>query len=184
MLATELGISGSSLYSAFGTKSDLFEEAIRTYALRYSAVYDRALAEPSLAGVIRRLLVDSVLEFTRADDGHPGCLPTSAVMADSSPTLDVRTYVADLQRADETRLRMRIDRAQQDGELPASVAPTDLTNLVLTIWQGLSTRAELGTSRDDLLAATELALDLPPRTDGASSRSPVGLAGTAAHPCA
>jgi len=163
MLTDALGISSSSLYAAFGTKAALFDEAVRTYALRYSVIYDRAVAEPTLARVIERVLVDSVNEFTRTDEGHPGCLTSSAVMADASSTLDVRAYVAELQRADEARLEARIERAVLDGDLMAAVEPALLAHLVQTVWQGLSARAELGATRDELLGVARLALELVSR---------------------
>lgn len=160
MLTASLGISSSSLYAAFGTKADLFDEAVRTYALRYSAIYDRAVAEPTVERVIERVLMDSVDEFSRSDEGHPGCLTSSAVMADTSATLDVRTYVADLQGSDEARLRARIERAVLDGDLPATTNPAVLAELVQTLWQGLSARSELGATREDLLSVAAFALAL------------------------
>ncbi|HXG71238.1 TetR/AcrR family transcriptional regulator [Plantibacter sp. RU18] len=166
VLSSALGISSSSLYAAFGTKADLFEEAIRTYALRYSAIYDSAVAEPTVERVIERLLMDSVTEFTRSTEGHPGCLTGSAVMADTSATLNVRKYVADLQDADEARLGARLQRAVVEGDLAATTNVTVLTELVQTLWQGLSARADLGASREELLGVASLALTLlgPTRT--------------------
>ena len=157
-LSQALGVSGSSLYAAFGSKAELFDEAVRTYALRYSAVYDEAVGRPTLVGVIERLLVGSVEEFTRVQDGHPGCLTSSAVMADTSTTLDVRTYVAELQRADEARLRARIEQAAADGDPAAAAEPAVLAGLVQTLWQGLSVRAEIGADREELLEVVKLAL--------------------------
>lgn len=159
VLASAMGISSSSLYAAFGTKGDLFGEAVRQYALRYSAIYDRAIAEPSVVDVIDRLLRDSVIEFTRADDGHPGCLTTSAVMSDSSPTFDARSFAAELQRVDEDRLLDRLNAAPAN-EHPRGVQPKDLAGLTQVLWQGLSTRAELGTGRDELLSAVASAVGL------------------------
>lgn len=158
MLTADLGISNSSLYAAFGTKAALFDEVVRTYAKRYSAIYDRALQESTISGVIERLLLESVAEFTRTDEGHPGCLTTSAVMSDSSASLDVREYVIELQRSDQERLRTRLERAAADGMLADSVHPTALAGFIHTVWQGLSTRSELGTSRAELLDAAELGL--------------------------
>lgn len=160
MLTGALGISSSSLYAAFGTKGALFDEAVRTYALRYSAIYERAVAEPELIGVIERVLLDSVAEFTRSDEGHPGCLTSSAAMADTSATLDVRAYVAELRRTDEARLRDRIERAARDGD-PAATAGADvLAAFVQTVWHGLSARSELGETRAELTAVADLALGL------------------------
>src|SRR3954470_21037735 len=65
-LTTALGISSSSLYATFGTKAELFDEAVRTYALRYSAIYERAVAEPAIGRVIERVLMDSIDEFSRS----------------------------------------------------------------------------------------------------------------------
>ncbi|WP_131847779.1 MULTISPECIES: TetR/AcrR family transcriptional regulator [unclassified Curtobacterium] len=160
MLTAALEISSSSLYAAFGTKADLFDEAVRVYALRYSAIYDRALDESTVLGAIERLLSESVIEFTRTDEGHPGCLTSSAVMSDTSSTLDVRSFVADLQRSDEARLRQLLEQASLEGALSGTVDSAVLAELVQTIWQGLSTRAELGASRDELTRATGLALTL------------------------
>jgi AcrR family transcriptional regulator len=159
-LTSALGISSSSLYAAFGTKAELFAEAVRVYALRYSAIYDRALQEASAAAVVERLLRESVAEFTRTDEGHPGCLTSSAVMSDASSTLDVRTYVADLQRSDEARLRARLEQESADGPLPGGATAAELAEFTQTVWQGLSTRAELGASRDELDGAVDFALRL------------------------
>jgi len=134
------------------------DEAVRTYALRYSAIYKRALEEPMLAQVIKRLLIDSVHEFSRSEDGHPGCLTTSAVMADAPATLDVRAYVAQLQQADEARLYARVERAVLEREVNAD--PAALTGLVQAVWQGLSMRSDLGAGRDELLAVACLSSEL------------------------
>lgn len=160
MLTASLGISSSSLYAAFGTKGELFDEAVRIYALRYSAIYDRAVAEPTVGRVIERVLVDSVDEFSRSEEGHPGCLTSSAAMADTSATLDVRTYVAELQRCDEARLRARIERGVLDGDIAAAADPAVLAKFVQTVWQGLSARSELGAGREELLGVARLALAL------------------------
>ncbi|HLR94421.1 MAG TPA: TetR/AcrR family transcriptional regulator [Jiangellaceae bacterium] len=160
MLTAALGISSSSLYAAFGTKAALFDEAVRTYALRYSAIYERAVDEPTLPGVISRLLIDSIDEFARTDEGHPGCLTSSAVMADSSLTIDVRRYVADLHRADGARLTSRIERAVREGELDRSTTPTTLAEFVQTLWHGLSARSELGAPRAELVRIADSAVAL------------------------
>ncbi|MFD7308585.1 TetR/AcrR family transcriptional regulator [Promicromonospora sp. NPDC059942] len=160
MLTAALGISTSSLYGAFGTKAELFDEAVRTYALRYSAIYDQAVAEPSISRVLERVLIDSVDEFSRTDQGHPGCLTSSVVMADTSATLDVRAYVAELQRADEAQLRARIEQAVREGDLTTTADAAVVAEHVQTLWHGLSARAELGASRDELRDAARFALTL------------------------
>jgi AcrR family transcriptional regulator len=169
-LSTALGISSSSLYAAFGSKSDLFNEAVRTYAQRYSAIYDAALAEPTLEKVVSRVLLDSAREFGRTADGHPGCLTSSAVMADASSTLDVRKYVTDLQHRDEERLRERMEREVAAGEASRVIEPAALAGLVQTLWHGLAARADLGASPEELVSAAESAIACLPITLPTSAR--------------
>ncbi|MET9492407.1 hypothetical protein [Nocardia sp. NPDC006630] len=52
---------------------------------------------------------------------------------------------------------IRIERALQDGDLPADTSAAVLTKLIQAIWDGLSVQASLGTPREDLLATARLA---------------------------
>ncbi|MFJ9246123.1 TetR/AcrR family transcriptional regulator [Streptomyces sp. NPDC101776] len=159
-LAATLGLSTSSLYAAFGSKAGLFEEAVRTYAERYREIYQQAVAEKDIQTVIERILTDSVHEFTRPSDTHPGCLISSAVMTDSTSTLDTSAYVADLHSSNEQALLVRIQRAVQDGELAAGTNAAVLTGLIQSVWHGLSVRSNVDTPREDLLATAQLAHQL------------------------
>ncbi|MFC9927384.1 TetR/AcrR family transcriptional regulator [Streptomyces sp. NPDC127190] len=173
-LTAALGLSTSSLYAAFGSKAGLFEESVRTYAGRYSEIYRQAVAEPDIRTVVDRVLTGSVDEFTQPGDTHPGCLVTSAVMTDSTSTLDISAYVTELHRANEQALLRRFERALQEGELAAGTDPAVLTGLVQTLWHGLSVRANLGASRADLMDTARLAHTLISRhlTDRASRSTP------------
>ncbi|MEU9483426.1 TetR/AcrR family transcriptional regulator [Streptomyces decoyicus] len=159
-LTAALGLSTSSLYAAFGSKAGLFEEAVRTYAERYREVYRQAVAEKDLRTVVEQILVDSAHEFTRPSDAHPGCLLSSAAMTDSTSTLDTSAYYAELHGWNERALLARIERAVQDGELVAGADAAALTGLVQSVVHGLSVRANLGTSREDLLATAQLTHEL------------------------
>lgn len=159
-LTAALGLSTSSLYAAFGSKAGLFEEAVRTYAERYREIYRQAVAEKDLRTVIDRILIDSVQEFTRPSDAHPGCLLSSAAMTDSTSTLDTSAYYAELHGWNERALLARVERAVQDGELVAGTDPAALTGLVESVVHGLSVRANLGTAPEDLLATARLTHEL------------------------
>ncbi|MBK3568910.1 TetR/AcrR family transcriptional regulator [Streptomyces sp. MBT62] len=159
-LTAALGLSTSSLYAAFGSKAGLFEEAVRTYAERYREIYQQAVAENDIRTVIERILTDSVHEFTQPSDTHPGCLISSAVMTDSTSTLDTSTYIAELHSSNERALLVRIERALKDGELAAGTDAAVLTGLVQTVWHGLSVRSNVDTARENLLATAQLAHQL------------------------
>ncbi|WP_133884580.1 TetR/AcrR family transcriptional regulator [Streptomyces sp. BK208] len=159
-LSAATGLSTSSLYAAFGSKAGLFDEAVRTYAERYREIYARAVEEGNVHTVVERVLVESADEFSRPSDTHPGCLLSSAVMTDSTSTLDASAYFAELQSSNERTLRERIERATREGDLVADTDPATLTGLVQSVWHGLSVRARLGASREDLLATVRLVQDL------------------------
>ncbi|MFB8003285.1 TetR/AcrR family transcriptional regulator [Nocardia sp. NPDC056000] len=159
-LTTALGLSTSSLYAAFGSKAGLFEEAVRTYAERYREIHHQAVAEKDIRSVVDRLLVDSVHEFTQPGDTHPGCLINSAVMSDSTSTLDTTAYIAELRYANEQILLARIEQAIGDGDLPADTGAAVLIKLIQAIWDGLSVQSNLGAVREDLLATAGLAREL------------------------
>ncbi|MFF3991956.1 TetR/AcrR family transcriptional regulator [Streptomyces cyaneofuscatus] len=156
-LTAALGLSTSSLYAAFGSKAELFEEAVRTYAERYREIYQQASEAADLATALERILIDSVHEFTLPDDTHPGCLLSSAAMADSTSTLDTSAYFAELQGSNERTLLARIKRAVREGELSSDVDPVALMGVVQSVWHGLSARANLGAERGELLATAHLA---------------------------
>ncbi|MEW2434035.1 TetR/AcrR family transcriptional regulator [Streptomyces caniferus] len=159
-LTAALGLSTSSLYAAFGSKAGLFEEAVRTYAERYREIYRQAVAEKGLRTVIDRLFIDSVDGFTRPSDVHPGCLLSSAAMTDSTSTLDTSAHYAELQGWNERALLARIERAIQDGELVAGTDAAALTGLVQSVVHGMSVQANLGATRENLLATAQLAHEL------------------------
>ncbi|MFI7405644.1 TetR/AcrR family transcriptional regulator [Streptomyces sp. NPDC049541] len=177
-LAAVLGLSTSSLYAAFGSKAGLFEEAVRTYAERYREIYQQALAENDIQTVIERILTDSVHEFTQPSDTHPGCLISSAVMTDSTSTLDTSAYVAELHSSNEQALLVRIERAIQDGELAAGTDAAVLAGLIQCVWHGLSVRSNADTAREDLLATAQLAHQLICRQLMSPTSRPASTRGT------
>jgi len=128
---------------------------VRTYAKRYSTIYEVAVAERRLHTVVEHLLTESVLEFTQPADERPGCLISSATMADEPQKPNARAFVADLQRADEQLLRERIQQAVRSRELVEGTDGAALTHVIQAMWQGLSSRAGKGAGREELLAAAK-----------------------------
>jgi AcrR family transcriptional regulator len=156
-LSAALGVSQSSLYAAFGTKAELFEEAVRTYAGRYRTIYADAVAEPTFAAVLERVLDESVVEFTQPPEQHPGCLVSSAVVADGPDTIDVRDHIARLHDELARMLEQRVARAVAEGELRPDTDPGTVADLVQAVWHGLSADSNREVGRERLLATGRLA---------------------------
>ena len=157
-LSSAIGISTSSLYSAFGSKAGLFDETVQIYARRYTVIHEQALVARSIRTAIDTLLRESVVEFTQPADTHPGCLIASAVMTERPATLRARGHIADMLTANERLLRERIGQAIDEGEILGGSDPEVLTGFVQTIWQGLSAQSARGVGRNELLRIADFSL--------------------------
>lgn len=157
-LSSAMGIAQSSLYAAFGSKLELFTEAVDTYMRQYAEIFIRACAEePTAVGAAARILHESVDRFT-ADEQPAGCLTTSAAMSGGAGTFDVRSAVARRQRANAQVLQDRIEAAIQAGQLPSDAQPGILADFVMTLWHGLSAAAGTGVTRSTLHEVVDVAM--------------------------
>ena len=95
VLENELGISQSSLYNAFGSKEELFEQAIDHYQNQLDRVVLAHLdrPDPSRESIID--FVDAVVEWIR-DDDHRGCLVLNYATESEEGTERMRAYRARL----------------------------------------------------------------------------------------
>ncbi|SMX81548.1 transcriptional regulator, TetR family [Brevibacterium antiquum CNRZ 918] len=154
-LTSAIGISTSSLYSAFGSKAGLFEDSVRIYARRYVVIYEKALAAQSIRVAIDELLRESIVEFTQPADSHPGCLIASAVMSDSPATQNARGDISNMLTKNERLLRARIGTAIDEGEILGGTDADVVTGVVQTLWQGLSAQSHRGVRRNELLRVAD-----------------------------
>ncbi len=162
-LTKAMGISPPSLYAAFGDKRSLFEEAIARYQQSYGAFTPRALAEETTArSAIERVLREAAAEFTTP--GRPrGCLVISAAVNCGPESGDVEEALR-AQRAEGTRaIRDRIASGVRTGELPADTDTKALAQYYAAVFQGMSTQARDGATREQLEALAELAMRAWPK---------------------
>ena len=152
-----MGVTAPSLYAAFGDKKRLFFEAVGRYLtgpLTFEQIIDEAVTAKQAA---TSLLQMAALGFTR-EDAPQGCLLASAATVGSPESLDVQEHLAELRRSIEARLRRRIERAVQSGELAPDTDADALAGHVFAVVQGMSTLARDGASRDKLSRVVEMAL--------------------------
>ncbi|MCF2588950.1 TetR/AcrR family transcriptional regulator [Brevibacterium sp. UCMA 11752] len=154
-LSSVIGISTSSLYAAFGSKSGLFDETVRVYARRYTALYEKAVAAQSIRTVVDELLRSSVIEFTQPPDSHPGCLITSAVMSEVPATRKARGDISTMLTTNERLLRTRLTRAIDEGEILGGTDGDVVAGFVQAIWHGLAVQAKHGVRRNELLRISD-----------------------------
>ena len=138
-LTKAMGIGSPSLYAAFGSKRDLYTEAVERYAQRPGTPLTLALAEPTAHAFARCLLEAAIVDCTKK--GQPkGCL------VNTDPLL------VDRRDSGHDVIAARLVQAKSAGDLSPSSDPETLAELLIIVINGLSTRARDGASRRELRA--------------------------------
>lgn len=164
-LTAATGVERPALYAAFGNKEALFRKALERYYERYLDFIPEALLLPTSRQVAARILYGAAELNTRYPD-HTGCLGVSGVLAGSDESEPVRQALIDARASGEALLRERFERAQAEGDLPASARPDALAAFVLAVLHGMAVQAKAGFSREKLESVVEQALSTWPVSGG------------------
>jgi AcrR family transcriptional regulator len=150
-LTSALGIGSTSLYAAFGSKEQLYAEALALYSASYENLVLGGFRTAATAReAVSAYLWDSAAAVTGSDCGLPrGCMVTLGAVGG-----DEHAELGDLMRTARSGvfhvLLARLEKAVRDGELPASVNIAYLARYVQTVQNGMAIRARDGASRDEL----------------------------------
>lgn len=156
-----IGIKSPSLYAAFGSKEDLYEEVLLHYEQSVAPViWGHMSTEPSPRQAVWLWLERSADMLTQTDMPH-GCMVTlSAVGSEGNDRLG--EIVRRLRTSGIDLLKARLLEAQQQGDLPASVDIDALTRLYISVQQGMSIQARDGAGRETLLSIARMAMIMWP----------------------
>ena len=157
-LTAAMGISAPSLYTAFGSKEELFRESVAYYNDPERSPTARALRdEPTARQAVEAMLRDNARSYT--DPATPrGCLIVLSATTCTPSSTGIRDLLTNLRDQDRHAVRMRLERAVTEGELPGSVDTAALAAFVLTVLHGLSIQARDGASADALDAVVDLSM--------------------------
>ncbi|HLR96704.1 MAG TPA: TetR/AcrR family transcriptional regulator [Jiangellaceae bacterium] len=143
MLTEALGITPTSLYAAFGSKAELFDEAIELYDAPGSTPTDQALTRPQTREAIEAVLRDNAEAYTDPAT-PPGCMIVLSAINLGSGNEDIGRKLADRRRRDLAKIQGRIERGITDGDLPRNVNPAVAASYVQTVLHGLAIQARDG----------------------------------------
>lgn len=156
-LTEAMGITPQSLYAAFGSKADLYKEALAQYRQTIGAFVTRALTEePNAADAFVRLLREAAREFCKAGRPH-GCMISTAALACASENQPVADHVAGLRAGTLAMFRDRIERGIAEGHFRPDTDAATLARYLGAIIQGMSVQARDGASEDELLSVAAIA---------------------------
>lgn len=157
-LTAAMGIHSPSLYAAFGSKQDLYREALALYGqTEGTGIWDTIPDAPTARAAVEQLLRASAESFTRPQRPR-GCMIALGELQSTASNDEVRRDLRRLRNDGVELLLRRLERAIHSGELPASIDCKAIASFYATVQHGLSIRARDGASRDELLAIADSAM--------------------------
>lgn len=149
-LVSALGLAPARIYAAFGSKEELFREAVALYEANEGSFVATALAQESTARqAVTRMLSDAIEIYTRP--GKPkGCLVVSAAVSSAPQNDAVREFLSQRRCAQEALIADRLKRARNDGDLSPATDADALATTISTLLVGISMKARDGASRERL----------------------------------
>jgi AcrR family transcriptional regulator len=157
MLAEAIGIKIPSLYAAFGSKEELFLQAIERYGELNGGMYHESLKKNTAREVARAILEGEVALVTRR--GTPdGCLMVQGALATSPESEKISRLMAEMRGMAEGWMAERFQRAKEEGDLPSDADPKTLACYLMTLNSGLAVQAKSGIRKKQLLQVVEIAM--------------------------
>jgi TetR/AcrR family transcriptional repressor of nem operon len=167
-LAGQMGITGASLYNAFGDKRSLYRRTLQYYLEQ--SVRDRVARFDRLAPVAAiTAFFNEIIERSVTDDRRRGCLLVNAALEMAPHDADFRTIVAAELEFIEAFFHRSITAGQAAGAITMAQPADTLANLLLSVLLGLRVLARSRPQRSVLQGAVTAALALltvPPTHQG------------------
>lgn len=164
-LSAATGLNRPSLYGAFGNKQALFEACVEHY---WSQVGRRALAALFATGALDRdlrALFAVFLDVVCASE-IGGCVIACALPADVATDASLLRRLAAIFDQSDQVVAARLEKALEDGQLPAGSRIDRLAKLLVSMVFAISLRARAGTRRAALEELVEETID---RVTGATA---------------
>lgn len=158
-LTEAMGIGSPSLYAAFGSKEELYSEALRFYAdSNGSLVWGRFQSADTARDAIAFFLMDSAAALT----GSVVDIPLGCMVALSSVASEGHAELGEIVRSQRgvtlDRVKARLEKALQSGEIAPTVDIHGLARFVQAVQFGMSILARDGAPRADLEAVADVAM--------------------------
>lgn len=152
-----LDMRPGSIYATFGSKEDLFREALDRYAARAMGELERVIAadDSPLGGLVAYIRMLGGLRDR--DETCQACMLVKSLLEFGDREEAVRSRVEDLLARMERRFTERLTQARQAGEIAADLDPGRLGRRLQADVVGLRTYAQ---REVDARAVRELAEDI------------------------
>jgi TetR/AcrR family transcriptional regulator, transcriptional repressor for nem operon len=136
-LAAAMGLSGPSLYNAFGDKRALFVRSLERYLDCSPRARIKRLEASLPPEIAVRRFIEEIIDRSLSDPDHRGCFLINSALEVAPHDEELRALIADRLGEIEAFFRRSIVRAQSNGTVPADRSAKDLARLLLGVLLGI-----------------------------------------------
>jgi len=167
-LADSMGISGPSLYNAFGDKRALFVAALERYLDHSTRARIKRLEDSLPPKRAVRRFIEEIIERSLSDRERRGCFLINSALEVAPHDRELGALIADRLGEIEAFFRRSIEAGQADGTVPSDRSPVDLASLLLGVLLGIRVLARSKPERALLEGVARPALALLDHPHGRS----------------
>ncbi len=165
-LCDVMDIRSPSLYCAYGSKADLFLEALKYYKEKYwSEAFAQFLATDNLYEATKKLF-DDTARILLAPDAPCGCLTVYSAMTLPPKEKEILQTIAKMRSDTKKIFREKLKDAVRSGQIPADSNIPAITGALANFFEGLSLQARDDICLSELLEIAALGVDLLPQKRG------------------
>jgi AcrR family transcriptional regulator len=152
------GLSPPSIYAAFGSKEQLFKEAVELYvSARRSEAERKMTSVTTVRDTIETMLRCAVAGST--EPGEPrGCLLVQGAIACSTSSEGVQEYLRSFRLEEQRAIGAHLKKGVSTGELPPGTNVQAMTQFYTTFARGIAVQARDGASVASLMSAVDCAM--------------------------
>jgi AcrR family transcriptional regulator len=140
-LTKAMGINPPTLYSTFGSKEELYRQALDFSIARENSRRSEILQSNLPLYEALSLYLYDIADGDTQPDKPPGCMVSTAALQHAEENTSVARMTAALREASIQTLKARFDSAVGEGELPTATDTDTLARFYGAIIQGMSAQA-------------------------------------------
>ncbi|MGI9657781.1 MAG: TetR/AcrR family transcriptional regulator, partial [Gaiellaceae bacterium] len=154
-LTEAMGIQRPSLYATFGSKRDLFVEAIDRYAATHGrGSFDPLRNDPDTKSAVAAFFDTNIRRAT--ERGKPrGCLIACVATETAETDVTLRQTLFGMYSRADASIAERFRANQEEGSFPAEHDPDALARMVHSVIHSIRVRARAGATRKELTAIAD-----------------------------
>lgn len=156
-LVDHLGIGRGSLYNAYGSKHDLFLEALENYYERRKTELMRQLKGDTVLDAIRHFMYSVVDEIVQ-DQAKRGCLIVNTMTQDVFLDEEVARIINRSEKMLIQKLTEVVTQVQENSDWNLRKAPRNIALYLSNTIKGLRVLAKAEYSREELESIIDIAL--------------------------